>query len=475
MTLIIISIIATLAFFAVLGYGVRNAFGWVYLPVLMLVPARAVFDLPGLPDLTPGRAAALGLIAGTIANGRFRQLIPDRRLIDLVALLPVLTFAVSYGQVTDFKGFYSRLAILAMDWGCPYFFTRVLITDMVALRTVLKPFTIFACVTALFAIYESRMAFRLAPYLWNSIGVVLEPIPHYGSWRWGFLRAHATFYGPIQLGTFFAMATPLARLWGVLDPRRNKWSWLSTLLSAGGCIASMSRGPIVVLIVVTIIAWTVAKPRQSTFLVALALLISSSPFLYEMATEEVKYTSARVEATGNTAGESGHYRVALLLIYGKEIANVGCWGDPYLVGREYEAAWSIDNAYLYLFLIGGWFGGGSVCLLILITYFRTLRRLMNATDHDRKVLAILLAAFAGMTGSMANVWFAIDYAPFFWWCQAILINIVTLYSVRNHTIADSLNRVQTAPQRFGCDCGGPAANAAYARPHLDRYLPTKDP
>jgi hypothetical protein len=450
-TLFVILAIAGLAFFAVLGFGIRSAFGWVYLPTLMLVPARAVFDLPGLPDLTPGRGVAIGLIAGAIATGDGRGLLPRWRWIDALALLPVVSFAVSYGEITDFKGFYSRLAVLLMDWGCPYLFARALISDVVALRALLKPFAIFACVLAFLAVYESRMAFRLAPFLWNSIGVALEPIPHYGSWRWGFLRAHATFYGPIQLGTFFAMATPLALLWGILEPRYRKWSWLATLMCAGGCVASMSRGPMYILPAVTLICWIIARPRQSTILAALTVLICSAPFLVEAATEEVRYTSARVEATGNTADESGHYRIALLLIYGKEIAEVGWLGDPSIVGREYEATWSIDNAYLYLFLVGGWIGGGSICLLILVTFIQTLRALTGATGRDRWIITALLAAFAGMTGCMANVWFAVDYAPFFWSCQAILYNVVALYSVRAGMMAEPEARISRVSRRSGRD------------------------
>lgn len=156
----------------------------------------------------------------------------------------------------------------------------------------------------------------------------------------------------------------------------------------------------------------------------LVLLLCASPFLLEIATEEVQYTQMRLEQSGDTADESAHYRIALLLIYGKEITKVGWLGNPQLVGLKYSKTTSIDNAWLYLFIIGGWIGGGIYIAVVVTLLWRGIRRIWGIRGHEASIIACATASMLAMAGSMFNVWFSPEYAPFFWLSGGILLTVL---------------------------------------------------
>lgn len=415
---LVVSSIGCLALFATCSKGPSWAFRWIYLPTLVLVPVDIRMNIVGLPDLTAQRAVCVGLFVGALLIRRARQLFPRWRWFDLVALLPVLSFSVSYSMATDFKGFYHRLPVLVMDWACPYLFTRALVKDIASLRAALPPLAIAASVLACLAVYECRMATRLAVNLWTALGVDVRMPSHFGSWRWGYLRAFASFCGPINLGTFFVAVTPLMVLWNLVDPKRRWPAGMATLACSAGCISSLSRGPILVLSAVAIILFLAVVLKRFLIPLLLAVLVLAAPFLKGVALEEVRYTQEQLDATGNT--DSAHYRIALPLIYGKRIGEAGWWGNSSIIGREYELAYSMDNAYLYFFIIGGWLGGGSFLLVIVLALYLGMRRIRQASGREQHILATTFAGFAGVVACMANVWFGPDYAPFFWIVTALV-------------------------------------------------------
>lgn len=106
--------------------------------------------------------------------------------------------------------------------------------------------------------------------------------------------------------------------------------------------------------------------------------------------------------------------------------DVGWFGDPAIVGAEHPQMWSIDNAYLYLFLVGGWVGGTVFVMIIITLFYRAGSHLLVACGSDRKVVAASLASFAGVTGCMANIWFSPDYAPFFWIAAALVFDVAQM-------------------------------------------------
>jgi len=423
MTEILITSLGFLAFLAVLRKDVQWAFRWVYLPTVVLVPVLISWPILGLPELTPRRAVCIGLVVGAVLMGKRRQLMPRWHWFDVLALFPVLAFSISYGLDTNFKGFYGRLANLILDWGCPYLLARVALKDIEAVRAALGVLAGCTVMMACLVVYECRMAARLAVDLWNMLGLDV-PRPGYRySWRWGYLRAAGTWGGGLPMATFFTTVTPLMILWGLLLKTTARWkAWIATLASVAGCIAGLSRGPLLVLGALAMIFPQVARPKKLLVLASLAALALALPFVIGAAREEVSFTRQQMDLYGTTT--SGHYRVALLLIYGKSMRNVGPWGDTRIVASEYPEAWSLDNAYLYFFFLGGWIGGGAFCLIIVTLFYLGARRIGGAVGRERMILAAMLASFAGVTGCMANLFFATSYTPLFWITAALVLNAV---------------------------------------------------
>jgi len=420
---IVISSLGVLALLAVSIKGVQWSFRWIYLPTLVLVPVLISWTIIGVPDLTPRRAVCIGIVIGAVITGKTRQLLPRWHWFDVLVLVPIVSFSISYGLETDFKGFYGRLAELILDWGCPYLLARVALKDIEAVRAALGVLAGCAVVMACLVVYECRMATRVAVNLWNMLGLDV-PTPRYRyGWRWGYLRAAGTWGGGLPMASFFTTVTPLMVLWGLLLRATSRWkAWIATIASVAGCIAGLSRGPLVVLGALAMIFPQVARPKKLLVLASLAAIALVSPFVIGAAREEVRFTQKQMELYGNTT--SGHYRVALLLIYGKSIRNVGPWGDTRIVGSEYPEAWSIDNAYLYFFFLGGWIGGGAFCLIIVTLFYLGARGIGGAVGRERMILSAMLASFAGVTGCMANLFFAASYTPLFWITAALVLNAV---------------------------------------------------
>lgn len=393
------------------------------LPALILVPHQIGLDLGGLPDPTVRRAALAGVILGAVVGGQMGQVVPRWRAFDVLALAPVLFFSISFGLDTGLKGFMHRLIVLTMDWGVPYVLARAVLRNVDEVRATLRPLVLCSVLLAGLAVYECRMATRLTAHLWNAVGFDV-PVPrHATAWRWGYLRATAGFEHPLTLATFFATVAPLTALWGLLERRHRRKAWVAMVACAGGCVAGLSRGPMLVLVVVGIVFTIAAVPRRTPILLALfAIVLASSPLILEAGRREAEYVRAEMDFRGNV--DSSHYRVALLLIYGEQVLDAGLFGDGEAQAElEYQHAWSIDNAYLYLFLHGGWLGGGSISLFVIILLYSGCRRILRSSGMERRILSATVASFSAMAGCMTNVWFAPDYAPFFFITGALLFNL----------------------------------------------------
>lgn len=414
-----VCLVGVAAFVAAGTKGPNWTFRWLYLPVLVLVPLEFQLSISGLPDMNVRRALMAGLIGGAVVAGRGGDLVPRWKQWDLLILSPVLSFAISYGVHTDFKGFYHRLALLGMDWACPYVLARSLLSTPASIRAALLPLGASVTLLAGLAVYECRMAMRLAMWMWQSAGFDVELPRFLYEWRWGFLRARASFGHPIALGTLFATVAPLMILWRLIEPRRRLWAGLAACACVAGCMAALSRGPMLALAGTSAICVPLALRKSSLALGVVALGILIAPFVIDAAREETQFTRQRMELVGNVT--SGHYRVALLLIYGRRIQEVGFWGDPDLE-LEYEKAWSIDNAYLFQFLTGGWVGGGLTCLVVLVTLAVGARNVFRSRGAERHILTAILASFMVMAVCMLNIWFTPTFVPFFWIAAALIWN-----------------------------------------------------
>jgi hypothetical protein len=413
--------VGLLGLYTVWAKGVRWTFLRIYLPILVLVPHEISWKAAGVPELTCQGILTLALYAGGLIG--YQELLFGFRWsgFDLLALVPVLTFSISYGMETGMEGFLNRVPLLAFNWGGPYLLTRALIRNADELRAFLRAVGISAIVLAFLAVWECRMAVRLAPQLWTLAGFTVYTEPHLDNFRWGFLRAAASFTHPIYLGTFFATIVPLVILWALLDTRYRRWATGAVLACLAGGIASLSRGPIMVMFAVTALSLLAGLSRQILILLVLLSAVLLTPFVSEALSNEMQSTQEQMDTIGNTT--SGRYRIALLMIYGRQLDQAGWFGNTaILTERAYERAWSIDNSYLLLFITGGWLGGGAFCIIILLLLYWSARHLMRKRVPDRNLYTPIVASFLGVTCCMIDVWFAPEYASFFWISAALIVN-----------------------------------------------------
>jgi O-antigen ligase len=149
-------------------------------------------------------------------------------------------------------------------------------------------------------------------------------------------------------------------------------------------------------------------------------LLALSPLVAQGVEDVVHSTQTDLASEGNT--DSARYRAALLLIYLQEFDQLGPFGNVEVVGTRYQAAWSIDNSFLYMLITGGWIGGGLLLVLALLAFVRGYRALARSRGRERLVRAAIMAAFVGMSGCIANVWFTPEFSALYLVLVALVWN-----------------------------------------------------
>jgi hypothetical protein len=276
---------------------------------------------------------------------------------------------------------------------------------------------------ALLALAESRLHIRFAYEFWHRLAGIAVPQWYIGGGaRLGFLRAMGSFTHPITLGVYFGTATLLLLGWKHLVPGRRWLTAAAVAASVTGALASLSRGPLLALVIGYGFAKAVTKLRLRTVVEGTALaIVAISPLLIDAVRELVASVNTDLAQTGNVEN-TAHYRFALFVVYLDEIAHVGWWGDLSVVGRKFEAAWSLDNAYLFLLVVGGWVGGGIFLVMTGYVLWCGTRSVGASSGRERALRASALGAFLAMAVSMLDVWFAPDYAAFFFIVAALVVN-----------------------------------------------------
>ncbi len=412
---LLVTIVATIV------KGRTWAFAYLYVPFTLLVPWDHYFRLQGLPELTPHRAIVTGVLIGCLLSGRFRDLVPDWRKLDLWMLLIILSYSTSFGLSTDLKGFFHKLQTQTLDWGLPYIYARAVFRDLSGLRAVIPPLAVCGALLGFFSIFEARTSERLISILWNQItGYEVPGIwQNGGGYRWGLLRAFGPFGNPLILATVLVSVAPLALCWGWLDRKRKTWSRFAALAVAVGVIGPISRGPMITFGAITTIFGMAAARLPALFLTLFGGVIGYVAFS-EVVDDVVQTTESDLASEGNT--ESGKYRLALLMIYVEEIPKLGPFGDTSVVGAKYEGAWSIDNSFLFMYITGGWLGGSLFLVLVLATCIKGYRALIRASGNERKLRACVSASFVGMSACIGNVWFSPEFAGLFFALLALVWN-----------------------------------------------------
>jgi len=399
--------------------GPATAFNWVFLPVFLLTPLDLWIHLPALPELNARRAIALCILIAMIARGKGEMSVPQRSSVDRLMLLAMVAWSLSYGVHTDVMGFVHSMAALSVDLWLPFILARRLWRGWDDLAKALIPIGFATLILALLAMYEARMISRSYARLWDDLtgtGV----LPYFEMWRWGFLRAGVVFNHPITLGVSFAMLAPLALLWGMLVPRWRRLSKFTAAACVIGAVATISRGPIIAALLGLCVVWFMHKERRYIYPLIAVLVVAAIPYLYGLLQDSMAYVEASLAEQGNV--ESGYYRIALFMIYLEAIRAGGLFGNPASIGQEYEAAWSIDNSYIYMFLTYGWLGGAVFTLLVVSMIWLAVGQTRRLQGEERIRMACLSGAAVALAFAILNVWFSGDYSPLLFMLLAVIVN-----------------------------------------------------
>ena len=420
MTAIIVLGVLGLAAAVALLRGPHVALAWVYFPVFFLVPASLLLALPVVPDLTPRSAAAIGVLCGGLLAHPAAMRLPKACYVDALVAAVVVSYSISYGLQTDFMGLVHALAARSLEWALPYALVRVLWQDIQSARAALVPVGSSVAALGLACVYECRMAHRILAEVWDVVAGLGVPRYH-EAWRWGYLRAVGTFSHPLTLGTVLASMAPLMLLWAKLSRRWRIIAWGAAGVCVCGTVATLSRGPMAAVLLGLAVAFMAAERRPVTYALLAVAAVALIPVALDALGEGADYVRRSFAEHGNV--ESGYYRLALIILYLGDLTRVGFFGDLSLVGQEYELAYSVDNSYLYLFFYGGWIGGGLFLTMIggvVVSVVRSLRR--SSSRAIRTARALVLGSCIAMLASMADVYFAPDYASLLFVIEALAIS-----------------------------------------------------
>jgi hypothetical protein len=395
------------------------AFAGLYVTTLLLVPFDIVLKISDFPDITPQAAVVLGMLCGAAAAGQLRSLFPRWRWIDALPLLMVASFAMGFGLRTDLHGFFHSLTVQTMSWGLPYLYARALLRNPAGLRLVALSIAVSGSILAVLSLLEARLQIHILAQAWNAVSDHATPTRFFEALRWGYLRANGPFSHPLILATVLVAIAPFALCWGWLDRRRRLPALGAALVIALGVLSPVSRGPLLVLGATALLSCLLAL-RLPVFTLVLVGSLAVSPVLVKQAQEVMHSTQADLDTEGNT--DSASYRAALLMIYARQFDQFGPFGNLAVIGSQYRSAWSIDNSFLYMYIVSGWIGGTVFLLFSMLTLIKAYRALLPARGRERLLRVAILASFAGMTGCIADVWLSPEVGALYLVIGALIWN-----------------------------------------------------
>ncbi len=428
----VVFIPAILCLLALLVAGTRSAFLYVLLPVLLFSPTNFFFEMQHLPDLnfvdTAFLVLGLGMIAKELSHWRFTRS-------DL--WLAIWTFSAGYCQyrMWSWNGVGLRMIDATMECVIPYMAGKLLMESGIRLAAVQRFVTLLAVASSIGAI---EYFFKKNPYTWLYSRFFLP-----GQWggfptqiRWGFGRL-AGPYSQSEFAGLLLMTGLLLTLWLRSAGRQGIESVPSAPMRAqerepdphphpDHPIHDGSAWPL---------DWdtdrspcsfhrTCKKPlRRAVLILTLAVLVAAP--LYSAG----KSYSAGARTDYGSERETTQYRAELIDNY-IPLAKLGGawgWGQPFptIAGQT-----SIDNEFLYAWIVQGAVGLGSLILLFAET-IATLTRLGIKTKsmNDRSLAFTLLGITLGAAFILSTVFLGAQSSQVFFlivgWSQAIQISRAT--------------------------------------------------
>ena len=421
----IIAIPLVVCIVALFRRPLSQVFLWVYLPVMLLLPTFYFYKLPNLPPVSASEVVLLplGLVTAWKLLPRWRLTTTDFWVALFIVSSAVFHFQTNDGTIGWFNLFHNVCQALV-----PYLFGKVLIeqSDLrVATVRQIAVLVAMCCVPSWFEYLRGRNLFVLLfarffpdePTIWTT------------QIRWGFGRV-AGPYGQSELAGIVLLVALVFAVWaGTAYPWAKKFrgvqhplSQRTILLGVLGVtlFTTQARGPwlgCVVALPVALLGRTRHLLRNALLLMLCCALAGA--VVYERG---ARYTKTDAHAESDEQ-QTAQYRRQLLEAYVPEAQAGGAWG----LGENFpvqKSADSIDNEFLFLWLVQGWVGLASFVFIIVETMVRLMAAIARSTGkRDRFFALTLLAAFLGMLVTIGTVFLSQQpYQMFFLlagWAQSV--------------------------------------------------------
>lgn len=414
----------------------------------------------GQPHVAVGVAMAICLLAPTWAFFKYGPLELDAKMIAGAILLiayclhpkgmlrfPVQPLDYIFGGILlthlvaeAYQGEFGVTVLLRAigEWSVPYLGGRCLGLYRGGVSSIAPWFNGVTIILMTGAVIESLTGVNLWEAAWAPMDDLVE---RNRDRRYGWLyRATGPVRHPIFLGVVFLLMIPWPIV--VIERARTRLGvalgWIGIVSVCIGIVATVSRGPLLGLIVAGAIAavlrWpTFRVPALVAGLVGLAILVTGWNRVLSIVerTDTVRGRGELVELDGNAEIYSGtRNRIFVWKIYGPLVVRSGPLGfgttavssfPPNIPGlpasaRAAEALGIVDNSYLLFGLRFGWLGAALLPLALLTAIAAAMAMRPSAGlisyPYSSAFLTAMASSLAGCALEMATVFCSYEFM--FW-------------------------------------------------------------
>ncbi len=394
-----------------------------YLPVLLLLPLYFHVKVPGLPPLDFSEAVTVPLgLAMVWRLWRTWKVTPT----DVAVVLFILSTGAFHFRAHDTSHGIFNIFIRTFEGLVPYLFGKLLIeNEGIRVQTV-RRVVVLTAVACVLSVPEYFLGVNPFASVWRHF-FPNQALTWETQFRWGFGRV-AGPYGQSELAGIILFTGIVFALWA-----GSAYPWKESVANLGGRMGQ--RTALLVILVLTLFTTQARGPWLGTMLaVPIALLGRTQKLLRNglvfaalcLVAGTLVYLHGRTYTSVNPSTDeqqTAQYRAQLIDTYIPIAEQGGAWGW----GEGFpvvSTAGSIDNEYLFLWLVQGWVGMVTFVLLGLDTVRRLITAIARSTGkRDRFFALTLLGAFCGVLLTVGTVFlFGQPYQIFFLlagWAQSV--------------------------------------------------------
>lgn len=377
---------ALIALYFCIWKSPQRALYSVYIPVLFLLPFIFLAVTPGFPLLTFRQTTIIPITLFTLywEGARWRW-----GFMDLLIFLAIFFAVWSEILNEDMHEGINRLANVLCNFGGPYIAGKALIHSKQYSVPFCKRIALLMCVNVILGLYEMRMTAVPQVFITNWF----FPGQGSGDWpplyRFGFVRMSGPFMSPIFFGIAVALAI-LLQYWLIKTKISRKWYHkLEIAILVFGLIFTFSRGPWVAFILAFLVATAAfTKKIKRSLLYRFLLVVLASMFLFSYFLNYQSGSGSELDATIS-------YRANLWQKYEANIFEKYWLGWGFKNFAKKEGMLSIDNNYLYAWLLNGILGLLLQLCILFWGSVRVVRKALSSLNH------------APLTASLSIIFFSI--------------------------------------------------------------------